>query len=248
MKCEEYIELLSEYADGELSPEKTAQVEAHLAQCEKCRAYLDQLCILKLEMEDMSEPVPQELHSRIMQAVSAERNKKVVRIPFYRRKAFGWAIAACFMIAVIGVLVPQLGNNVEKESAMYDNRSFSEASDAADGLKGAADMPLDLEPSEPESPGASMDVPNEDASTCQDPEGISYIFRGSGVIPEELEKYAPQYGDGEIYIFCEDAEQIDEIVKLLSISDFKQSDCSVLSEKAVSMLGSSDKVIIIVLD
>ena len=35
MKCEEYIELLSEYADGELSPERTAQVEAHLACCEK---------------------------------------------------------------------------------------------------------------------------------------------------------------------------------------------------------------------
>ncbi len=248
MKCEEYIELLSEYADGELSPEKTAQVEAHLACCEKCRNYLDQLCALKLEMADMSEPVPQELHNRVMQAVSAEKNKKVIKIPFYRKKVFGWAIAACFMIAVIGAFVPQIDNNIEKEGAMYDARSYSEAAEDSNSMKGTADVPLDFEPSAPEAPGESMDVSKEDAPTCQDPAGISYIFRGLGAIPEDLVKYAPQYGDGEIYIFCEDVAQINEIVKLLSNGDFKQADCTVLSEKAIGILGSSDKVIIIVLD
>lgn len=41
--CVELVELLTEYLEGALPPDEVAAVEAHLAACEACRTYLDQL-------------------------------------------------------------------------------------------------------------------------------------------------------------------------------------------------------------
>jgi anti-sigma factor RsiW len=41
--CAELVELLTEYLEGALPPDEVAVVEAHLAACEACRTYLDQL-------------------------------------------------------------------------------------------------------------------------------------------------------------------------------------------------------------
>jgi anti-sigma factor RsiW len=42
MPCRELVELVTDYLDGRLSPADCARFEAHLAECEACRAYLDQ--------------------------------------------------------------------------------------------------------------------------------------------------------------------------------------------------------------
>ncbi|HXV94495.1 MAG TPA: zf-HC2 domain-containing protein [Pseudonocardia sp.] len=41
--CRELVELVTEYLDGALPPEETAAVEAHLALCEGCARYLEQM-------------------------------------------------------------------------------------------------------------------------------------------------------------------------------------------------------------
>lgn len=247
MKCEEYIELLNEYADGELTPDKSAQVEAHLAHCEKCRAYLDQLCALKLEMADMSVSVPRDLHDKIMQAVASGRSKKVVKIPFYRQKAFGWAIAACFMIAVLGVFVPKLENNFEKSETAMDASFYSEAAENSNKMSGAMDMPMEPSFSEPEAPGASMDISKEDIVDSPSFTKNGYIFKGTCTLPAEIETFSPHYGEGEIYIFCDDAEQVNKVIKWLSGTEFKQSTADVLSDKGMDIFDSNENVIIIVL-
>jgi len=41
--CAEVVELVTDYLEGVLDEEMTAEVEAHLALCEGCAAYLDQM-------------------------------------------------------------------------------------------------------------------------------------------------------------------------------------------------------------
>jgi anti-sigma factor RsiW len=40
MTCEEAIEKLADYLDAELTPATLAEFEAHLRECDPCRAYL----------------------------------------------------------------------------------------------------------------------------------------------------------------------------------------------------------------
>ena len=42
MPCRELVELITDYLENRLSPRNRARFEAHLAECEACRAYLDQ--------------------------------------------------------------------------------------------------------------------------------------------------------------------------------------------------------------
>ena len=42
MPCRELVELVTEYLEDRLSPIDRARFEAHLAECEACRTYLEQ--------------------------------------------------------------------------------------------------------------------------------------------------------------------------------------------------------------
>jgi anti-sigma factor RsiW len=43
LACNELVELITEYLEGELPPSEVAAVEAHLAICEGCQRYLVQM-------------------------------------------------------------------------------------------------------------------------------------------------------------------------------------------------------------
>jgi anti-sigma factor RsiW len=43
MPCRELVELVSDYLEGHLQPHDRARFEAHLADCEDCGAYLEQM-------------------------------------------------------------------------------------------------------------------------------------------------------------------------------------------------------------
>ena len=42
MPCRELVELITEYLEDRLSPTDRSRFEAHLAECEPCRTYLEQ--------------------------------------------------------------------------------------------------------------------------------------------------------------------------------------------------------------
>lgn len=42
MPCRELVELVTDYLEDRLSPEDRARFEAHLAECDACRLYLEQ--------------------------------------------------------------------------------------------------------------------------------------------------------------------------------------------------------------
>jgi anti-sigma factor RsiW len=43
VSCQEVVELVTDYLEGELDPDMTAEVEAHLALCDGCDRYLEQM-------------------------------------------------------------------------------------------------------------------------------------------------------------------------------------------------------------
>ena len=43
LSCREVVEILGDYLDGAMTPEDRARLDEHLADCEGCTAYLEQL-------------------------------------------------------------------------------------------------------------------------------------------------------------------------------------------------------------
>ena len=99
MNCEEYEILLSARLDGALTPEETARLEAHLAQCPQCRQLAQELETLQAQTAALTQEVPRDLQenlegrdwSRVPQTGTAPSKKKKRLLPW----------AACAAAAVV---------------------------------------------------------------------------------------------------------------------------------------------------
>ena len=72
--CQEVVEVITDYLEGKLSPEEVAILEAHLALCDGCRFYLEQMRITIAavgRVED--EEVPAELRDTVLAAFRTRR-------------------------------------------------------------------------------------------------------------------------------------------------------------------------------
>lgn len=69
LTCKEVVEMVSDYLEGGLSPEDRERVEAHLAACEGCTSYIDQMReTIRLTGMLTEEQVPVEQRERLRQA------------------------------------------------------------------------------------------------------------------------------------------------------------------------------------
>jgi anti-sigma factor RsiW len=69
LACQEVVELVTEYLEGALTPEAAAAFEDHLAICEGCVAYLEQLReAVRLAGTLHQEDVPEPLMGRLLEA------------------------------------------------------------------------------------------------------------------------------------------------------------------------------------
>jgi anti-sigma factor RsiW len=50
MNCNEFVELVTAFLDGALDPDTEAEFVDHLAQCEGCERYLDQIRVTVAEL------------------------------------------------------------------------------------------------------------------------------------------------------------------------------------------------------
>jgi anti-sigma factor RsiW len=54
--CREFVELVTDYLEGALSPDERARFEAHLAECDGCPGYLEDMRRMVGSMADLPEP------------------------------------------------------------------------------------------------------------------------------------------------------------------------------------------------
>ena len=69
MRCKEVVELMTDYLEGALSPADVARFEEHIAGCDGCRGYLEQMRKTRLLTGRLAdEPVPAELRDELVTA------------------------------------------------------------------------------------------------------------------------------------------------------------------------------------
>ena len=119
--CEDFELLMNLCLDDMLSSEETEAFQEHLESCPACRERFLQLREMKAALSDLEEPVPKELHERIMAYVAENTDKAPVetnspaKVLRPRRWYRGLAtVAAC---AVIAVAAAQFVPNVKQDSA-----------------------------------------------------------------------------------------------------------------------------------
>jgi len=72
MKCREMVELMTEYLEGALSAGDRARFEDHIAGCDGCRSYLEQMrSTIHLVGRIPDEPIPEHVRKELMNAFRA---------------------------------------------------------------------------------------------------------------------------------------------------------------------------------
>ncbi len=74
LSCREVVEILGDYLDGAMTPEDRVRLEQHLADCEGCTAYLEQLRVtIRLSGRLSEEAVSSETMAPLLEAFRAWR-------------------------------------------------------------------------------------------------------------------------------------------------------------------------------
>jgi hypothetical protein len=154
--CAEHIELLSAYADKELTESDIRRIEDHLSVCENCSALLEIYRGISTTAVESAEPAPEELCSNVMEAVMNEeaqpiddsgKRRKLMRIVFTRYVP----IAACLAVTLLAL--PYITNylnigypsaDIATEAVMTTRfgEEYGQAGDDnySDAIRDAADM------------------------------------------------------------------------------------------------------------
>jgi hypothetical protein len=114
--CRAVDEDLSALLDAELSPQREAEVRAHLEACDRCTRRLEQLCDVDLTLASLPAPeLPADLEARLMQRLAGPaprptRARGPRRVPPRLRRAWGLgaagAAAAAGLAAYLLLRVP----------------------------------------------------------------------------------------------------------------------------------------------
>lgn len=69
LACREFVELVTDYLEGALPPEQCARFEAHLAQCDGCTGYLQDIRAVSATLPETELPVADpETHATLVKA------------------------------------------------------------------------------------------------------------------------------------------------------------------------------------
>ncbi len=76
-KCNEYIQSICDYVDGEADSSLCADIEKHLESCKNCRIMIDTLKqTVVLCRDGKPEPLPAELEAKLKNALRIKWEKK----------------------------------------------------------------------------------------------------------------------------------------------------------------------------
>ncbi|HZZ83649.1 MAG TPA: zf-HC2 domain-containing protein [Anaeromyxobacteraceae bacterium] len=161
MDCEELERSLDAFVDGEFEERERAEVEAHVALCERCRALVEEHTRFQLALRSRlrcclgegtpAGRAPAELRERILEAIAHERR------PLWRSPALA---AAALLLALVGGLalarqrvLPARTDALVEEAVRRHTRDLplevTAASAGADSVAGWFAGKLDFNPAPP---------------------------------------------------------------------------------------------------
>ena len=77
MNCRQVVELMTDYLEGALSPVERARFDEHIAGCDGCRAYLQQLRTTRRVLGRLAdEPVPADVERDLLEAFRSWRSSR----------------------------------------------------------------------------------------------------------------------------------------------------------------------------
>jgi predicted anti-sigma-YlaC factor YlaD len=72
--CQQFVELITEYFEGALTPRTLSLVEEHLVMCDWCTTYLEQMQLTIASLRDLHEPASTEPPAALVAALHADRS------------------------------------------------------------------------------------------------------------------------------------------------------------------------------
>lgn len=170
MKIHENTALLDAFVDGELTAAEMAEVQAHLAECPGCQAYVDDALAIRADFPTAeSTELPADFTDHIMQAVA--------KTPQSRPKTQPWgklaAAAACLAVIVLVQYGAGLSSrNTSNEAAAYTadcaaaESTVERSADASSGDDADSCQPMDSpdDSGEPDSVAADSGEPDSVAA------------------------------------------------------------------------------------
>lgn len=161
MKIHENAALLDAFVDGELTAAEMAEVQAHLAECPGCQAYVDDALAIRADFPTAeSTELPADFTDHIMQAVA--------KTPQSRPKTQPWgklaAAAACLAVIVLVQYGAGLSSrNTSNEAAAYTadcaaaESTVERSADASSGDDADSCQPMDSPDDSGESDSVAAD-------------------------------------------------------------------------------------------
>lgn len=122
MRCNEYRNMLHEYANGRLSELESHKVTRHLKSCDRCRRELAEIKklkeFLKLSFQD-GMILPMDLKSDIMASINLKKYKKLYKNTLGELANWGMSLVAAGLILLLINMTPT--ENIVHVQNEWDN-------------------------------------------------------------------------------------------------------------------------------
>ena len=167
MKIHENAALLDAFVDGELTAAEMAEVQAHLAECPGCQAYVDDALAIRADFPTAdSTELPADFTDHIMQAVAKTPQSRPKKQPWGKLAA----AAACLAIIVLVQYGAGLSSrNTSNEAAAYTadcaaaESTVERSADASSGDDADSCQPMDSPDDSGESDSVAADSGESDS-------------------------------------------------------------------------------------
>lgn len=160
MKIHENTALLDAFVDGELTAAEMAEVQAHLAECPDCQAYVDDALAIRADFPTAeSTELPADFAGHVMQAVAKTPQSRPKKQPWGKLAA----AAACLAVIVLVQYGAGLSRSASNEAAAYTadcaaaESTVERSADASSGDDADSCQPMDSADDSGESDSVAAD-------------------------------------------------------------------------------------------
>lgn len=190
MKIHENAALLDAFVDGELTAAEMAEVQAHLAECPGCQAYVDDALAIRADFPTAdSTELPADFTDHIMQAVAKTPQSRPKKQPWGKLAA----AAACLAVIVLVQYGAGLSSrNTSNEAAAYTadcaaaESTVERSADASSGDDADSCQPMDSpdDSGEPDSVAADSTQQANKSESTDDTASIQSAYQnGKSAVP-----------------------------------------------------------------